>query len=465
MSITRYTNIDDINRNVDNEGKFLQYEDFFIVTKKEIQDTDFGECKYDVMEVSVYDVNNNLLPQKSGNNVAYIKTGDIKNYMYNVTTTSGKKEFAIDVEKLLNDLGFTNGILKVNINFVRNRVGSENELTRVWVQEISPSREEVRILPLKVSDENITQKNRKDFFNINNLNQDFKYYKKRILDTLDSFELNSISKINDILISKFGNDFLAVLKKDFGISDFEAFRNRIFSNFKDSVTYWLENKHYDITQTNYGKPSLPKRFEDCEQYDFQDLLAETQKILYTSINNNIKTIKRRGVTLKSIPKEFSVIELRKEIKDTVDKFETPTNIKRNVYAPDKVSTTFDDSPQQPPIVTYPITEVPPTDTPVFQPEPTPVAPIQPIYEPAPIIEPPMVIPTPINPPLVIEPEPVRYVPPTFSPIDSLEPVTPTEPILSTPTPISNGGSGGITLNERYLYEDRSVLIVPGETLI
>jgi hypothetical protein len=33
-------------------------------------------------------------------------------------------------------LGFRNGILKVNINFVRYKVGSENELERVWIEEI-----------------------------------------------------------------------------------------------------------------------------------------------------------------------------------------------------------------------------------------------------------------------------------------------------------------------------------------
>ena len=148
MSIKKYTNIDAINSKADNEGKFLQSEDLFIVSKNEIEDTDFGDCKYDVMEVSVYDINNNLLPQKSGNNVAYVKRGDIKNYMYQLTNKGGQKELAINVEKLLKDIGFTNGILKVNINFVRYRVGSENELTKVWVHEISPSREEIRILPL-----------------------------------------------------------------------------------------------------------------------------------------------------------------------------------------------------------------------------------------------------------------------------------------------------------------------------
>ena len=82
MAIKKYTNFDGINSNSSNEGQFLQADDLFIVSKNEIEEADFGECKYDVMEVSVYDVNNLLLPNKSGNSVAYIKTGDIKNYMY-----------------------------------------------------------------------------------------------------------------------------------------------------------------------------------------------------------------------------------------------------------------------------------------------------------------------------------------------------------------------------------------------
>ena len=148
MSIKKYTNIEQINLNKQNVGQFIEDKDLFIIAKNETVTSTFGDNSYDTMEVSVYDINNNLLPQKSGNNVSYIKTGDIKNYMYNVTNKNGTKEIAIDAEKLLNDLGFTNGILKLNINFVRNKVGNNNELSRVWIQEISPSREEIRILPL-----------------------------------------------------------------------------------------------------------------------------------------------------------------------------------------------------------------------------------------------------------------------------------------------------------------------------
>ena len=94
MSIKKYTNIDNINNNSENAGQFLQTEDLFIVSQNQIEDTDFGDCKYDVMEVSVYDINNNLLPQKNGNNVAYIKTGDI-NYLPSIVSLI-EKSGAID---------------------------------------------------------------------------------------------------------------------------------------------------------------------------------------------------------------------------------------------------------------------------------------------------------------------------------------------------------------------------------
>ena len=64
------------------ERDYLQEIAYLETLQNQIEETDFGDCDDDVMEVSVYDVNNNLLPQKSGNTVAYIKTGDIKNYLY-----------------------------------------------------------------------------------------------------------------------------------------------------------------------------------------------------------------------------------------------------------------------------------------------------------------------------------------------------------------------------------------------
>jgi len=341
MSIKKYTNIDGINNKTENEGQYLQADDLFIVSKSEIDTTDFGDCKYDVMEVSVYDINNNLLPQQSGNNVAYIKTDDIKNYMNQVTNKVGQKELVIDIEKLLKDLGFTNGILKVNINFVRYKVGSENELERVWIEEISPSRQEIRILPLKTKFEDINKKTKNQLTNLKGLHKDFKYYRDSILNSLNSFDNSFLDKINSNLETKYGKDFFSIAKKDFGLSNFNIVRDKIASDFKLSVDYYLNNKYYDISNSLFGKKS-EERFDDCEVYDFNLLLSEIQNILNGCVDYNLQSLKRRELNLKVLPKEFSITELQKQIQNNLDSFNTFTQTKRNVYSPDGTTNIFND---------------------------------------------------------------------------------------------------------------------------
>jgi hypothetical protein len=342
MSIKKYTNIDGINNKTDNEGQYLQPDDLFIVTKKEIEVTEFGNSKYDVMEVSVYDVNNTLLPQKSGNNVAYIKTNDIKNYMYQITNKGGQKELAINIEKLLNELGFSNGVLKVNINFIRYKVGSEDELERVWIEEVSPSREEIRIIPLKTKYPNINSKTNKQLINLQAQNKDFKYYKESVLDSLNSFENTFLEKIDSSLETTYGKDFFNIVKKDFGLSGFTKVRTKIFTDFKTSVEYYLTNKYYDVTDSRFGKNSAI-RFEEDDVYDFNLILAEIENILNNCVNSNLQSLKRRELDLKTLPKEFSITELQKQIKNNLDSFNTYSETKRNVYSPDGTKTTFDDT--------------------------------------------------------------------------------------------------------------------------
>ena len=383
MSIKKYTNFEQIDSKVENKGQFLQKDDLFIVSKTEIEETDFGDCKYDVMEVSVYDINNNLLPQKSGNNVAYIKTGDIKNYLYNLTNKGGQQELAIDAEKLL----------------------KQNE----------PS-----VPPLKTKDSAINDLTNKEFKNIHNLSKDFKYYKKNILTALDTFQFSSLATIDDVLVNKFGNDFKSTLKKDFGLSDLDAFRDRIFNNFKDSVTYWVNNKYYDVTQSNFGKPS-EVRFIDCDQYDFNILLSEIQNILNNCISANTKTLKRRVVDYKEVPQEFAVVELRKQIQDNLERFQTRVEIKRNVYAPDKVDIGFRGVRELPPIIKIQDVIIPIEPNILIKRNPSPV------------------IPTPEPQP---EPTPQPFPEPTPNPrIKQPEPII-EQPFIEQPVYSGGGGGGG-----------------------
>jgi len=458
MSITKYTNFDSIDINKSNQGEFLMKDDKFIVTKNEVEETDFGDCKYDVMEVSVYDINNNLLPHKSGKNVAYIKTGDIKNYLYNLTNKGGQPELAIDIKKLLNDLGFSNGILKVIINFVRNRVGTDNELTRVWIQQISPSREEIRVLPLKTSDTNVNKKTESEFTNINNLSKDFKYYRKNILTALDSFEVTYLDSITDAMTARFGKDFESVLRKDFGLSDFNGFKKRIFSDFKDSVTYWVTNKYYNVAESNFGKPSNI-RFEDCEQYDFSRLLGEIYSILRNCIDYHTKTLKRRDISIKSLPKEFEITELKKEVRDLVGNIKVDENRVRNVYNPKQVeiksvgTKIIDVKKEVIKILPDPIKEEPIFDLPPNPPEKEEPIKIEPIkIEPIKIIPPdPIIKIDPIKEePIKEEPikiDPIKIIPP--DPIIKIDPIK-EEPIKEDPIKIPivdlppfTGGGGGV----------------------
>jgi hypothetical protein len=434
MAIKKYTNFEEISNRLENEGKFLKPEDLFVTTKEESEISEFGDCKYDVMEVSVYDVNNNLLPQKSGKNVAYIKSGDIKQYVYNIVNKGGQNELAIDAEKLLNTLGFSNGILKVNINFVRNRAGSDNEYTRVWIQEISSTREEIRILPLKVKDEKVTSITKREFDSLIREDAEFKLYKKWILDSLDSFYINFLYKINDGIVSKFGNDFFYLLKKDFGVSSFDVFRDRIFENFKTSVTYYLNNKYYDIEQSNFGKQLPTITFEDCERYDFNIINAEMEKILYKCVSLEIRTLKRRNVEYQILPKEFSIVELQKSVKDNLESIEIPVVNRNDVYSPNLAE-----------IKRREILAATPVPTPIESPRVV-IRRLDPDVPPGPPYR-------PENPPIV-DPEPVEQpidTPPITPVIRDPEPnppfiVEPPEIIL----PPGGGGGGGGGMTSRIL---------------
>jgi hypothetical protein len=215
-------------------------------------------------------------------------------------------------------------------------------LTKVWIQEVSPSRNEIRILPLKTKDSNINLITNRQFKNLKSLNKDFLYYKTSILDSLNAYENSFLTKIDSYLESKFGNDFFRILRKDFGLTKFDNFRTKIFEDFKLSVGYYLTNKYYNVGESNFGKQS-ETRFDDYEVYDYDLMLSEIQNILNNCIDNNSKVLKRRSVEVKQLPKEFAITELQKQIQNNLESFSTFTETKVNVYSPTGEITVFDDS--------------------------------------------------------------------------------------------------------------------------
>ena len=84
----------------------------------------FGLSEDDLIEFIMYDSSENQLPQKGFGRVRYIPltTSNINNYFLlaegtTMTRNNLPSEFFIDVERLIKEAGFTNGVFKTQISY------------------------------------------------------------------------------------------------------------------------------------------------------------------------------------------------------------------------------------------------------------------------------------------------------------------------------------------------------------
>ena len=221
----------------------------------------FGFGEKDAIEFIVYDLNDNQLPQINDELVRYvpITTANIKDYFLIAEGTVLKKnqfptEYFIDVERLLREAGYDNGIFKTQITLLNKRVGSEAPSDSLWVAEISPSRTEVRLLPLKKGLQlNAELKKRFDLF-VNN---------GEFRDDTINLAFNFIEKVNPTVIdnflkSKYSTKWLDKMVSEFKIKDFDTFSTRVFEKFVEASFYEFTNRISDIRDVKYGKPKTER---------------------------------------------------------------------------------------------------------------------------------------------------------------------------------------------------------------
>jgi hypothetical protein len=221
----------------------------------------FGFGEKDAIEFIVYDLNDNQLPQINDELVRYvpITTANIKDYFLIAEGTVLKKnqfptEYFIDVERLLREAGYDNGIFKTQITLLNKRVGSEAPSDSLWVAEISPSRTEVRLLPLKKGLQlNEELKKRFDLF-VNN---------GEFRDDTINLAFNFIEKVNPTVIdnflkSKYSTKWLDKMVSEFKIKDFDTFSTRVFEKFVEASFYEFTNRISDIRDVKYGKPKTER---------------------------------------------------------------------------------------------------------------------------------------------------------------------------------------------------------------
>ena len=258
MAITQFKEV------VDKKGYKVDSKDRAIF-EQEVAKSYFGLGTADTIEFVLYDASDNVLPQgESGDKVRYIYLDDVNISKYFIFSenksnkkTNGAKEYIIDTEKLVRDAGYSNGIFKTQTTLLNRRAGSEKiEKDKMWIHEISPSRTEIRILPLKDKDgktiEDLdTRVN--IILNDREFRDDTIYFVEPFIESLKVENiLQRFLTLNGTVVS--GENYVKLIQKEFNIPSWEEFINTIKTKLTESVKYYVQNRDAQIKSVNYGKP-------------------------------------------------------------------------------------------------------------------------------------------------------------------------------------------------------------------
>jgi hypothetical protein len=249
---------------VDKKGYKVDSKDRAIF-EKEVAKSYFGMGDADTIEFMLYDSSDNLLPQgDSGDLVRYIFLDDANITKYFIFSenksnvkTNGAREYIIDTEKLVRDAGYSNGIFKTQTTLLNRRVGSETvDKDKLWIHEISPSRTEIRVLPLKDINENTIE----DLdIRLNILLKDGQFKDDTIYFVepfIQSLKVENILK--SFLMQKGtiaeGEQYIKLIQTEFKIQNWENFINTIREKLIETTKHFVGNRDTNITSLNYGKP-------------------------------------------------------------------------------------------------------------------------------------------------------------------------------------------------------------------
>ena len=158
-----------------------------------------------------------------------------------------------------------NGIFKTQTTLLNRRAGSETiDKDKLWIHEISPSRTEIRILPLKDKDGNIItdlSARINIFLNDGEFRDDTIYFIEPFIESLkvETILQKFLSQKGTILQ---GETYTKLIQKEFNIPNWEEFISTIKNKLVESTKYYIQNRDSSIKSINYGKPlSTPRQVE------------------------------------------------------------------------------------------------------------------------------------------------------------------------------------------------------------
>jgi len=331
MAINDFQNIENINLNLDSTAQLIASKDLTIFKTGAKNITDFGMSNNDVIEFRIYDISNNLLQQTGGNNVRYIHKDDLSKYLLSTTDPITQELiYNIDVEKLIYEAGYGNGQFKVSFNFLKNYLGNEDKKQRVWIHEVSPSRTEIRIMPLLGNDEILNQKITNRYNSFLDKANELREVITNIENTIDSIELQISDLIDNYFISTHGKVWLDKVIADYKFNhlSYTSFKTKVFSDFKNSVYYQLNGKEFNINSANYGnKTNTP--FNIDEFYKTNDIISILQNRLHESIEYNSSFITQYDIPqiVKDYTQSKTDSQLLQSLLDTT--YTTKSNLTQN----------------------------------------------------------------------------------------------------------------------------------------
>ena len=231
----------------------------------------------------------------------------------------------VDIEKLIREAGYSNGIFKTQVTLLNRRVGVDSvEGDNLWIHEISPSRTEIRVLPNRAKKKNKDLEKRLGIFLENGtFRDDVIYYVNVFIEGLKVEEI-----LQNFLFTKGtekdGVDYINLIKKEFNIESFEVLLHRIKTKFTESMKYYVANRNWSINDINYGKPlnkvdcidlSIPQLSSDTLQslincIDFylpkrdiqkDNILSKEQQITIDKVSQILKTVTSNSIYTSTVP--------------------------------------------------------------------------------------------------------------------------------------------------------------------
>lgn len=307
------------------------------IFEKEIGKSYFGKGFADMIEFVLYDSNDNPLPQgDSGRLVRYININDEESKKYFLVSqneftkkSNNAPEMLFDLEQLIRDAGYNAGIFKTQITLLNRRVGKEEvDNDKLWIHEISPSRTEVRLLPVKNNNPSQDLLTRYDVFTKNGqFRDDTIYYIDEYIQSIDIERVFQKFLTSKGRVSE-GQQYISLIKKEFKVESVEQLITIVRDKFIESMKNFANGREYRITSNTYGQPK--QNFDNIElsisyikrtaseilteiiNYYLpkrnileKDILTQDQQVTFDKVKQILKTVGSNSRYDSTIPDEVN----------------------------------------------------------------------------------------------------------------------------------------------------------------